>query len=73
MTSYQLQPGSTRITCEIFYNGFLAHRFEDAGIREFVTGEDAEERYDVHVGYIATNEGVSVESLHPNSQRNAES
>jgi len=71
MHSYQLQPGGTRITCEIFYNVLLVHRFEDAGVRELVTGEDAEERYDVRVREIATNEGMAVESLHSSSERNS--
>ena len=50
MVSHQLQPGGIGLTCEVFYDVFFAHRFENAGVGELATGEDAEERYDVRVG-----------------------
>lgn len=68
IASHQLQPGGTGPTREIFHDVFLANRFENAGVGELATREDAKEWYDVRMGQITTNEGMAVESLYPSSQ-----
>jgi hypothetical protein len=49
MVPHQLQSGGTGAARKVLREVFLAHRFEDAGVGELITGEDSEERYDVHV------------------------
>lgn len=62
--SHQLQPRGTGTAREVLCEVFLAHRFENAGVGELATGEDAEEGYDVCVRQAATDEGVAVEPLY---------
>jgi len=70
MVSHQLQPWGIGVVCEVLSEVPFTDRFENTGVGELITGEDAKKRDDVCVRQATADEGMTVESLHSSGQLN---